>query len=208
MTDENGFAELVVHPPPINYLIVFLLPSLFNESSMQRASRTFSKFIFWLENIVHISMLLIYELMLVPIIYFKMIFNILAATDFPWFLIYIIGWIGYGPFYLLFCAFQDLSNFIRILYDSKEDMDEAKIREAEDEMQDRIVIYNEVLDTLRAIMNIFRHHRNDLLPKNGKRDKAREAWYGLPKADKAYEDFGTEKLRRSEKHEFFKSITD
>lgn len=77
MQDKSGYEELVLHPPPINYLIVLLIPSLFNQSSMERASRTFSKFIFWLENIFYIGMLLLYELMLVPVIYCKTFFTIL-----------------------------------------------------------------------------------------------------------------------------------
>ena len=69
MKDENGYAELVVHPPLVNFLIVLLIPAMFKKENMQRSSATFSKFIFWIENIVYVLALLMYELFLVPIIY-------------------------------------------------------------------------------------------------------------------------------------------
>ena len=51
MKDKWGYEELVVHPPPINYMTGFLLFSVFKDSLMQRTSIGFSKVIFWLENI-------------------------------------------------------------------------------------------------------------------------------------------------------------
>jgi len=51
MQDQWGYEELVVHPPPINYLTGFLIFSVFKANMMLRFSHTFSKIIFWLENI-------------------------------------------------------------------------------------------------------------------------------------------------------------
>jgi len=74
--------------------------------------------------------------------------------------LYLIGWVVFGLFYLLYCVSLDLFNFLKILFDYKEEGDENTIKDAEDEMQDKIVIYNEVIDTVRAIMNIFRYENN------------------------------------------------
>lgn len=74
--------------------------------------------------------------------------------------LYLIGWVVFGLFYLLYCVSLDLFNFLKILFDYKEEGDENTIKDAEDEMQDKIVIYNEVIDTVRAIMNIFRYQNN------------------------------------------------
>ncbi|MFO0116905.1 MAG: hypothetical protein ACK521_04590 [bacterium] len=117
-----------MHPPPINYLILLLIPSLFKKSNMIRSSEIFSKMIFWLENIVYLSMTLLYFLLLVPIIYFKLMINILRAESLFNAIFLTIGWILFGPFYLLFYVFVDLFNFLKILYDYKEDGDEEDIK--------------------------------------------------------------------------------
>ena len=55
MKDEWGYAELVVHPPPINYLVIILLPSSFQNAVMKETAEVYSRLIFWLENLVYIS---------------------------------------------------------------------------------------------------------------------------------------------------------
>lgn len=125
----------------------------------------FSKFIFWLENLVHLLSFLLYELMLVPLIYLQMIFGILKSATFPRSLILACAWLLTGLFYLLYCVVKDLLNFLQILYDYKEEGDEETTKQQEDDMQDKIVIYNEIIDTLRAIMNYFRYRRSQLVQK-------------------------------------------
>ena len=55
MQDEWGFAELVVHPPPINYLVVILLPSIFENSVMKETAVVYARLIFWLENCYYMA---------------------------------------------------------------------------------------------------------------------------------------------------------
>jgi len=117
-----------VHPPPINYLIVLLLPSMFKKSNMRRSSEIFSKFIFWIENILYMTSMLLYLLTLVPIIYLKLIFNILRAEKLFYAILLTFAWILFGPFYLLFLVFVDLFNFLKILYDYKEEGEEDIIK--------------------------------------------------------------------------------
>ena len=62
-----------------------------------------------------------------------------------------------GPFFLSYCVMNDMYFFSKILCDYREDDDAAEIKKEEDDEQDRIVIYNEVLDTLRAIMNTLKY---------------------------------------------------
>jgi hypothetical protein len=45
-------------------------------------------------------------------------------------------------------------NYFKVLCDYQMDTFDDTL-EKEDKLQDKIVIYNEVIDTLRAIMNIF-----------------------------------------------------
>ena len=70
MQDEWGYEELVVHPPPVNFLTSLLLLSVFKDNVMLRSSLIFSKVIFWLENLgIFIVQMLVYEALLMPIIY-------------------------------------------------------------------------------------------------------------------------------------------
>lgn len=55
--------------------------------------------------------------------------------------------------------------FAKILCDYKEDDDAKQIKVLEDQEQDKIVIYNEVLDTLRAIMNTLKYQKRKYLKK-------------------------------------------
>lgn len=56
------------------------------------------------------------------------------------------------------------------------------------------MIYNEVIDTLRAIMNIFRYNQQEKKIRRKKKDE-KAKWYGLPKADKVHEEFGIDNVR-------------
>lgn len=150
-----------------------------------RTSHTFAKFIFWFENIAYLSALLLYELILVPIIYLRLIVNIFRAESLFRALLLIVGWIFFGPFYLLHGVLFDVFNFLKILYDYKEEGDEELIKAQEDEMQDKIVIYNEVIDTLRAIMNIFRFKMHKKIKKKKNANKPVS-----PRGKQVYKDFG------------------
>lgn len=83
MLDSHGYAELVVHPPPINYLAALLIPFTFNNTSMETFSIYYSRMIFWLENIYYIIEKFISLLFLVPFIFARTIFNVVrVATPF------------------------------------------------------------------------------------------------------------------------------
>jgi hypothetical protein len=69
----------------------------------------------------------------------------------------ILVWVVIGPFFLSYCVLNDMYFFSKILCDYREDDDATQVKKEEDAVQDRIVIYNEVLDTLRAIMNTLKY---------------------------------------------------
>jgi Ion transport protein len=54
MLDTNGYAELVIHPPPINIFSIFIIPCIVRRSLMKKAAECFSKFMFWIENIFYL----------------------------------------------------------------------------------------------------------------------------------------------------------
>ena len=82
MLDEWGYSELVIHPPPLNFFSMFLIPCVIRKSLMKRASEIFSKLMFWVENIIYLMVFFCYEMVLVPFIYFKNCFNILKVANF------------------------------------------------------------------------------------------------------------------------------
>ena len=74
-------------------------------------------------------------------------------------------WIIIGLFFLFFGVMKDMYYFMKILCDYKEDDDAVRQKADEDEMQDMIVIYNEVVDTMRAILNFFKFQKQKKLKK-------------------------------------------
>lgn len=70
-------------------------------------------------------------------------------------------WFVSGLVYLIFAVFKDTFYFIKILCDTQEDEDLFKEKEEEDFKQDKIVIYNEVIDVMKSIMLLFKKKRNE-----------------------------------------------
>ena len=63
----------------------------------------------------------------------------------------LLFWIVVGPVYLVFAVLKDCFYFVKILCDTKEDEALVKEREEEDLKQDKIIIYNEIIDVMRSI---------------------------------------------------------
>ena len=122
----------MVHPPPINFFTIFLLPAVFRKGMMKRMSDIFSKFIFWLENIVYILVFLIYEVSLVPFIYVKVSINIIRLATFFNMLFLLSLWILFGILFLIYGVFKDMFFFFKTLCDYKDEDDQYKEKEEED----------------------------------------------------------------------------
>lgn len=161
MLDPNGYSELVIHPPPINVFVLFILPCIFRKSWMKKGAECFSKFIFWLENVAYIFSFLIYEFMLCPVIYLKIFLNIIILAGWLKVIPLLFFWMFVGPFVLLFAICKDLFFYIKILCDYQDEEDQFKEKEEEDFKQDKIVIYNEVIDVMRSIMHIFKKKKEE-----------------------------------------------
>ena len=52
--DQWGYSELIVHAPPLNLILVLLMPSLFKPDVMLKTSAVISKLFFWFDNIFYI----------------------------------------------------------------------------------------------------------------------------------------------------------
>mgnify|MGYP006092617145 FL=1 len=69
--------------------------------------------------------------------------------------LYLAGWSTGGLLFLLGAAFFDMYHFIKILFDPQEERELEIIKTMEDHRQDRIVIYNEIIKTIKLIIFIF-----------------------------------------------------
>lgn len=78
---EKEFGEMIIHASPINYLCILMVPvSLLGEKVRLFVAKVFALCIFWGENIIMMSFFLSFELMLLPILYIWIAFNIGYST--------------------------------------------------------------------------------------------------------------------------------
>ena len=103
--------------PPVNYLTILLLPPAFiSQESMDKFGKKFSFVIFWLENVTYfLPVMIISEILLVPYIYIRMVFNIMRVET-PlngiWFSAY---WLIIGLPYLLYTGAVDIGYYFIVL---------------------------------------------------------------------------------------------
>ena len=71
LMDKWGYQELIIHPFPLNILWIPVLLFLFKKNLMIKVSLIYSQVIFWVENIVIITIFLLYEFLLVFSLYIK-----------------------------------------------------------------------------------------------------------------------------------------
>jgi hypothetical protein len=96
-------------------LTLFLYPFLFKKRVLKKVSIIFSKSMFWIENIVFISLMLLYEIILIPIAYFKIMFDLATSRSMEALFKYIPIWIFVGPVLLLVALYLDMYHFFKIL---------------------------------------------------------------------------------------------
>jgi hypothetical protein len=90
---------------------------------MKKAADVFSKMIFWAENFFYIIFFLLYEFILCPYIFFKVMINIFILSKFLWLPIMFFFWLLLGPFLLLLAICKDMFYFIKILCDYQDEED-------------------------------------------------------------------------------------
>jgi hypothetical protein len=68
---EEGYKELVIHPTPLNFFTFPLYFAIFNKGCMRGMASGFSKTIYWMENVPFLIIFIVYEIALVPLVFFK-----------------------------------------------------------------------------------------------------------------------------------------
>lgn len=78
--ENESYGELILHAPPICYLTSLILIFIPSKIIMKGASKVFSYMMFWLENILFVLFFLIFELVLLPVVFGKTFLNIPTST--------------------------------------------------------------------------------------------------------------------------------
>lgn len=99
---------------------------------MKKMSEVFSKFMFWFENVFYILFMLIYEMIMMPMIFFQILWNIIRYASLQYKLPLMLFWLTAGYFYLLFGVVKDMFYFLKILCDYKDEEDLNKQKDEED----------------------------------------------------------------------------
>jgi hypothetical protein len=103
---------LVLNFPILLFVLIPRIPSWF----LEKISRYFALFMFWLENIFWLGLFVLYESLLTPFVYFKNIFVVAWATQGLFkTLSNTASWIFIGPMILIFLVLRDVWYMFRIL---------------------------------------------------------------------------------------------
>lgn len=169
MLDTDGLQELVIHPPPLNFLTLPILTVLCSRPTLRNCAPTFSKFVFWLENVPYIFAFLVYECALAPVAYFKQLVSFVFKATWRNFLVIVPLWIVCGPLVIAVVGvLGDLVMFLRVLADYKEQEEEERQRVEDEFKKDKVILYNELMDVMRAIMHIYKKREEE---EKGRRKK-------------------------------------
>lgn len=159
--DKKGFAELVIHPAPLSIFTLILLPFAAVPNSFYEKAELFSKLMFWLDNLVIVLIFIIYSILLIPLIFLRMLYNLFRSMKIYLFVPFAIFWIIFGLLFLPLYVCRDVTYLFKILcnYSDQEDNSNDKVKE--EARQDRIVIYNEVIDVMKAIYYLVKKTENE-----------------------------------------------
>ena len=82
---------------------------------MKAMGDCFAKLMFWIENFFYIIAFLVYEILLVPLIYLRVLYNIVRLSGILMLLPLVIIWLVSGLFVLIFGVVKDTIYFLIIL---------------------------------------------------------------------------------------------
>lgn len=113
---DKSYGEMVLHPPPLSYLTILMIFFTPLPRAMVYISKFFSYLMFWIENLFFILGFLGFEMLIVPLAYIKIWFNIVKnSIGILRRLANCIGWAIVGLPMMMFIVFRDLAYIIKIL---------------------------------------------------------------------------------------------
>ncbi len=151
--NDPHYGQMVQHPPPFTYLNIVLIPFIVSRRFFEKVSVWFSFFMYWVENVIYLLSFIIYEALLLPLAYFKILFYNIphCSIGFGRTICNTVVWLLLGLFVCLWFIIQDCWYLLRIL---------AKTRGC------RIGMANELDDTERPPefrANIYNEVRESLI---------------------------------------------
>ena len=172
MLDTDYYREHVVHPPPLNMFAIFLVPFSFSKNSMRKMGKGFSKLIYWVENMPFIMVFVLEECLFAPVIYFKILVNIIIQSNKRNIIPRVLIWLLLGiPVVILGGVGLDTFTYLRVLCTYDEEMTNKKMEE-EELRHDRVVLYNEIIQVMRSLLYIYKRSLKEKKAKRKKKDFA------------------------------------
>ena len=87
---------------------------------------------FWMENSIYIFYFILSEVVLFPLIYFKVMITVGYLADWKRLIPLIVFWVVFGPFVCVFNLAKDLFFYLKILCDYQDEEEHFKEKEEED----------------------------------------------------------------------------
>lgn len=114
--NEDSYGEIVLHPPPVSYLALIMVPFLPSRFLMKYIGKGFSYMMFWVENVLFLVAFIAFEAMMYPVAYIKVWINIVQNSIGVFkLLINCLLMALVGQIILGFLIFRDAYYFIKIL---------------------------------------------------------------------------------------------
>lgn len=114
--ENDVFGEIVLHTPPINYLVLTIIPLMVNTTLMRKASKAFSYAMYWAENVIFVIIFLLYEICCIPAVYFKTFLNIVTCSVGLFTIMFQLAyWLFSGLFFSFFLVLRDVYYLVKIL---------------------------------------------------------------------------------------------
>jgi CBS domain containing-hemolysin-like protein len=99
---------------------------------MKKGAECFSRLMFWMENSIYIFYFILSEVILFPLIYFKVMITVGYLADWKRLIPLIVFWVVFGPFVCVFNLAKDLFFYLKILCDYQDEEEHFKEKEEED----------------------------------------------------------------------------
>ena len=120
--DDLSYGQLPVHAPPICLLSLILLPYVFTPDTLRKVSVCYAMLMFWLENIFLTVLFIIFEIVCIICVYFKMIGSIIKSADRCVLrFVTILIWIPFGGLIMIGFMMIDLARLFKLLGKMNED---------------------------------------------------------------------------------------
>ena len=155
---DPNYGEMVLHPPPLSYASAFIILFLPIPPVMKYICKGFSYLMYWFENFVFIFLFILVELLLLPVAYLRIWYNIIRMSmGCCMTLLNCLLWAVIGIPVILFLYSRDICYFICMLtYHQGCRYGHEEIAPIEFDTPFKIKIYNECRATVISLFNRLR----------------------------------------------------